>query len=1019
MRSDGNEISISSDASIFFPPFRLERREQRLWRGERLVPLKPRAFAILRCLVEHPGQLITHDELRTRFWCDMHLSEGVIRTQIAELRQALEDSAREPRFIETAHRRGYRFIGHIEPPDLAVATRVFVSTTGSMAHVPRALPVGAAHLVGRESELEWLSERWTKACAGERQTVFVTGEAGVGKTVLVNAFLKLALRSQQGAIISWGHCIDQYGAGEPYLPIVEALRRVSTEAEDTRVAEGLRRFAPAWLPVLSYLKSDQAAGVELAAPALPGRMLREMAEALEVLSRQHPLILLIEDLHWADYSTLDLLAYISQRSDPARLLLLGTHRPSQTIAGRLADVMERLHSRGRSAELIVPPLKQRAVGEYLASRFVAHQLPQAVQELVHQRTEGNALFMVGLIDNWLLRGLLASIEGRCELRASLDELGRCVPENFVRMVEKELARSSPLERNVLEAASVAGNEFSAAAVAAALSMETVHVEEVCMRWARRGQFICSMGPAEWRDGTVSERFRFLHVLHQQITYAQLGAARHTQWHQRIGERLEAGYAGEADAIASVLALHFQRSRDLGRAVQYLRSAGERALDRSAYQEAIDHLTRALELLAKLPTAADLRRLELELLLLLATPLRMTKGFGAPELEETYRRATELCEHEGSPQRRFLVMVGKGALHITRAEHASALTLGTQFLQLAERAEDSRAMAHAHSVLGAAYHHMGYHDAAIPHLDRAIAFYDAEAIPAQPSATIDLGQTARGMRAVSLWTMGYADSARRYMQETLDRARATQNPFAVAYAFLYASGVYFQCHQFDESLHYAQCAGTLSADQKLDMFSSVAVLRQGIVHLARGEFSVGSELIQRGLAAYAGTGARAYVTRWAGELAWAHYRLGETSLAMRVLSEVKGDSNLQVSISGADLLRLEGEILAQAEGGPDASHQGVAPSRSVEDCFLRALELARAQCAKSLELRAAMSLAKYWLVHGQATQAYALLSGTYSWFTEGFDTGDLKAAKALLEELARDVKAPVCTGTIQADGLIPK
>jgi predicted ATPase len=352
-------------------------------------------------------------------------------------------------------------------------------------------------------------------------------------------------------------------------------------------------------------------------------MLREMAETLEALATQRAVVLFLEDLHWADYSTLDLVAYLAQRSDPARLLVLGTYRSREAISGRLVDVMDTLRTRSRCAEVAVPPLGEQAVSDYLARRFAHHRLPSAVAELLHQRTEGNALFMIGVIDGWLDRGLLKAGAGRCDLCASLDELARCVPDSLVRMIEKELDRVSPLERSVLEAASVAGNEFSIAAVAAALGEETVQVEALCMRWARRGQFLRSKGKAEWEDGTVAEHCEFIHVLYQQIIHDRIGAARQTQLHLRIGERLEIAYARDARSIASELALHFQRGGDYGRAVRYLRSAGERALFRSAYLEAIDHLIRALELLERSSDAPRRSGMELELRLMMAVAFRIT------------------------------------------------------------------------------------------------------------------------------------------------------------------------------------------------------------------------------------------------------------------------------------------------------------------------------------------------------------------------------------------------------------
>jgi tetratricopeptide (TPR) repeat protein len=403
-------------------------------------------------------------------------------------------------------------------------------------------------------------------------------------------------------------------------------------------------------------------------------------------------------------------------------------------------------------------------------------------------------------------------------------------------------------------------------------------------------------------------------------------------------------------------------------------------------------------LAKLPQTPALAQLELELLLLLATPLRLTKGFGAPELERTYARAAELCERDVSPQRRFLVLAGRGALHLTRAEDSSALALGRQFLGLAQNASDPRAMAHAHSMIGAACHFMGQHREAVLHLDQAIAFYDTETAIAQSSTTIDLGQAARGTRALSLWHMGYIDRARRYAEENLQHARSIQNPYAVAYAYLVASGIYLECQQLDESLHYAQCAGAICADQNLDMFHAVSLVREGMVFAARAEFPAAIELMERGLAAYTETGSRAYSARWSARLAWSYHRVGQSSRALEILREAQRETSPALNMSGAELLRLEGHVLLATQQATSEPTPSPEQSSCAETCFSRALVLAREQGAKSLELRAAMSLAEHWAAQGQTARAHALLSEIHSWFSEGHDTNDLKTAQSLLEKL---------------------
>jgi DNA-binding winged helix-turn-helix (wHTH) protein/tetratricopeptide (TPR) repeat protein len=1013
MESEGSRPATRHKELIMFGAFRLDPMEQQLWHADRLIPLRPKAFAILNYLLEQPSKLISRKELLDRFWGDLHLSDGVLKTTIGEIRQALGDTAREPRFIATSHRRGYRFIGRTERATLPAAPSLAagVQRPANRTHPPHY----AAHFVGRQPELDSLARYWERASGGERQVLFVSGEAGVGKTALVSKFLHGVLLAESDPLVTWGQCIDQYGSGEPYLPIIEAMRRTCAEPGGESLAECLRQNAPTWLAVLPSIQMPRQSGAspETALP-VPGRMLREMAETLETLSSQRALVLFLEDLHWADYSTLDLVAYLAQRADPARLLVLGTYRSREAISGRLADIMNTLRARGRCSEISVPRLNEAAVAAYLEHRFACHRLPPAVPELLHRRTEGNPLFMLGVVDGWLDRGLLQAEGARCELRTSLDELAGCVPDSFVRMIEKELERASPLERSVLEAASVAGNEFSTAAVAAAIGEDAVQIEEICMRWSRRGQFLRGKGRVEWRDGTIGERCEFSHVLYQQVTHDRIGAARQAQLHFRIGERLEAGYAEDADGIAAELALHFQRGGDYRRAVRYLRSAGERALRRSAYHEAIDHVTRALDFVERFSDAASEPETEITLHLLMASALRITKGYGSAEVEETYEKAAALCDSRGSLPRFLQVMTGMGLVYFWRGAGSRALEIGEKVLALAEAEGIPSGISDGRLLIGISYHHLGLHAAAEAHLQHVVAL-DVERVTASSQMTGQLASpsiltpeitvAARGCLAISWGLLGYLDRARKEVDTALLEARATGHPFAIAYALGFAAGVHRLRGDPDRVLEHADACVAHCSAWGFDLLLSHATVQKGVVHLMRGEFESSVEAIRRGIAGWKAAGARTYCAYWTSFLALAHDRMGQTSTALEILEEVMPQSESDHERHwDAELFRVKGELLWKmrpaGDDGIDVTLDGSDASASAEGCLLRALGIAREQGAKLFELRAAMTLCRFWRQQGKLEQGRVQLREIYGWFTEGLDTADLRAARDLLDEVSR-------------------
>lgn len=531
------------------------------------IALKPKALAVLRYLAERPRQLVTKEELLDRFWANMHVGDAVLKTHMAEIRRALGDALKAPRFIETAHRRGYRFIAAAgsAPVPLAAPLR---SASGAAAGPP------GSHFVGRETALAQLESALGQALAGRRQLVFVSGEAGIGKTALVEA-LRERIAHAGSAELGWGHCIEHYGAGEAYLPLLEALTRLGRKQRG--LLEVLQRHAPSWLPELPGLR-EAAGGAEATFSASPVRRLRELTEALEVFTATQPLVLLLEDLHWADHSTLELLSYVARRSDPARLLVVGTHRRTEVLRGAhpLHAITLELARGDRCSSLELEPLREREIDLYLQARFAGHHLPPGLARVVRERTDGNPLFLVRVLDFWQQQGLLVEGAGGWQLGVELAELTRRIPESLLALIERELQRLPVVERNLLEVASVAGVEFSVTSVAAALEADPVQVEELCLSWCRSGQVLRLVESARGRAG--ASRCAFRHALFQQVAYERIGAVRRAQLHQRVGLQLEAE-AADPLSMAPELALHFELGGDAPRAVRYLQAAGDLAMQR--------------------------------------------------------------------------------------------------------------------------------------------------------------------------------------------------------------------------------------------------------------------------------------------------------------------------------------------------------------------------------------------------------------------------------------------------------
>lgn len=375
------------DRQFVFAPFRLDPANQQLWQGEEPVALRPKLFAVLRCLVEQAGRLVTRDELRTAVWPRTVISESVLRGTIRELRDALGDDAAAARFIETVPHRGYRFIAPV-----TVMQPVGADARSTRHIAPRA---GARSqgsiLIGRDAELACLQEWLARASRGTRQVVFVTGEPGIGKTTMVDAFLASA--TDMGDVwTARGQCVEHYGSGEAYLPVLEALGQLCRQPGGEQVVALLTRYAPTWLAQMPGLIGD--AELETVQRRVQGatreRMLRELAEAVEALTVATTLVLVLEDLHWSDHSTLDLVSVLAQRRTPARLLLLATYRPADVIVSGhpLKGMKQELLVHEQCEELLLRFLTDVEVSQYLAARFPRRQLPAELGQAIHRSTEG-------------------------------------------------------------------------------------------------------------------------------------------------------------------------------------------------------------------------------------------------------------------------------------------------------------------------------------------------------------------------------------------------------------------------------------------------------------------------------------------------------------------------------------------------------------------------------------------------------------------------------------------------------
>lgn len=562
-----------------FATFTLDTENQCIWAGEQRVQLPPKAYLVLSYLVENADRIVTKSELLKAAWPETFVGEGVLKTCILDVRKSLGDNQKEPQYIHTVHRRGYRFTGGAAD----------FSAPPSPSRTP------ADTLAGRSAEMERLRSLWEVAAAGDRRVVFIAGEPGSGKTALIARFLRDFDGSGAARLIS-AQCREHFGPIEPYYAVLEALTAQAKDASVPGLLDTLRRYAPTWLVQMPGVLSgaDRELLKEETLGATRDRMLREMSEAIEESARVHPLVLVIEDLHWSDLSTLDLVSAIANRKEAARLLLIISYRPVEAITSNhpVRSAKERMLVQARCEEIELQPLDKDAIREHIDQCFPGHRLPEQLSEVVHARTEGNPLFMANLLDYAVSRDWITRNEGEWRLGSSLAEFASCVPENLSKMILTQVDRLTAREQSILEAASVAGPIFASVVITGDRTSDALDVESCCDELARRELFIRSAGVMEFPSGAVSARYQFIHALYQDVFYHRMSPARRMRLHRTIAEQLERVSAGELPGVASELAVHFQGCRDYKQAILYLRLLAQQCAARHAHSEAIDALTKA-------------------------------------------------------------------------------------------------------------------------------------------------------------------------------------------------------------------------------------------------------------------------------------------------------------------------------------------------------------------------------------------------------------------------------------------
>ncbi len=516
-----------------FARFKIDPANQCVWRtgdgDDEQIQLAPKAFSLLQYLVENRGRLVSHDELLDTLWPGVVVQPEVIKSQILAIRNALGADAHDGHFIQTVRKRGYKFVG-----DVADGRRAAVAIATKVVDFP---------YVGREVPMAELQYAFSLAERAGRQIAFIVGEPGIGKTALVEHFLG-ALQSD--ALLAIGRCVEGYGGTEPHFPVLEALGQIA-RAGDDKVVQSIVSIAPTWAVQLTGVVSPETRGrlTKELAGSTRQRMVREFCDLVEVLATHRPLVLVLEDLHWSDYSTIDLLSALARRARPAKLMVIATYRLGDAIerSHPVRDVSLNLGSAHLCSEIALGPLDLWAVRKFVAGEEGAQDAQDLAQIIIGQ-SGGIPLFMHASLDNLAERGLIGQGESGWRLNVSPRDIRFTVTGKLAQTIEARITQLDSVQTEVLEAASVVGDSFHAPIACRASGLDALVFEEVCETLVRRQKCIERGDLCRFPDGTVAQTYTFKHALYRHAFYSRLGPIRLQQSHHRAAAAIEAKYPGE-------------------------------------------------------------------------------------------------------------------------------------------------------------------------------------------------------------------------------------------------------------------------------------------------------------------------------------------------------------------------------------------------------------------------------------------------------------------------------------------
>jgi predicted ATPase/class 3 adenylate cyclase len=861
--------------------------------------------------------------------------------------------------------------------------------SGATSRLDVAQPRGLTPLVGREQEVGLLLERWEQVKAGQGHVVLLTGDAGIGKSRLVQMLKEHVAHAPH---TRWECRSAEYSQNTALFPLTDLFQRLlrfeAHEPPDEKLGKlehalsqyrlPLEESVLLFAPLLSLpIPEHHYPPLTLSPQRQRQKTLETIVAVLLELAEHQPVLFIVEDLHWTDPTTLELLNLVIEQIPTTSLLMVLTCRPHFQPAW---------HHRSYITEMTLNHLSHSQVEQIVTGMTGGKILPKEVRAQIIEKTDGVPLFVEEMTKAILESGHLKAVDGHYELTGAFSTFA--IPATLQDSLMARLDRLATAKA-VAQYAAVIGRQFAYDLLSMVSQLDAATLQRALGRLVE--------AEIVYQRGLPPQAiYVFKHALIQDTAYESLLKSTRQQYHQRIAQMLEAQFPETAETQPELLAQHYTEARLPEQALRYWQRAGQRALQGSAYTEAIAHLRQGLAVLTTLPETPARLQQELALQVALGPALLATQGLASAEMERTYARARALCVQVGDTPQLFPVLRGLIQYYVGRGQVQTALQLGEQLLRVAQGQPGPAPRLLAHYQMGNVLFLRGKPAAARTHYTQALALYDPQAHRALAVRYgQDLGMMSHSYLARALRPLGFPAQALQHSQAARTLAEAVAHPYSLAQTLFWAAYVHYCRREVLAAHEQAAAAMTLATEQGFALWVAQATVLHGWALAMQGQSEAGIAAIQQGLAAYLATGSKPFQPLGLRLLVEAYGAGGHPDEGLHALAEALAEAlavmeTTEPSSSSAELHRLKGALLLQ---------QAVPEAAQAAACFQQALDIARQQQEKAWELRAATSLARLWQSQDKRQEAYALLAPVYGWCTEGFDTADLQEAKALLEALA--------------------